>query len=175
VDRGSVLDFARCWLDTAREFGMHSGPGYKRRLRRFRYVERRRTVASGGSEGCHSEGCVVAAIHDAELDQLEQELLQANQSLTAARDRLSRHDHRRGLHRRLTFPRQRRSQRAARGSRRQPSFAGGELRRLPRIILPSRFRLATSLIYSGGCAAISKRPMLRCRKAPRPWRMFAWC
>jgi len=27
--------------------------------------------------------------HDAELDQLEQELLQANQSLTAARDRLS--------------------------------------------------------------------------------------
>jgi outer membrane protein, multidrug efflux system len=60
--------------------------------------------------------------HDAELDRLEQELLQANQSLAAAQDRLLQARAQARIASSAYFPgAQRRSQRAANALLRQPS------------------------------------------------------
>jgi len=75
-DRGSVLDFARCCWDTAHEFGMHSGTGYKRPTAAVPDMWKAKDVEAAVSEDAIPKGAWWQLFHDAELDQLEQELLQ---------------------------------------------------------------------------------------------------
>ena len=73
----------------ARELGCTVGPGYKRPSAQVPDTWKGEGPwQTAAPKDAIPKGAWWQIFHDAELDQLEQELLQANQSLAAARDRL---------------------------------------------------------------------------------------
>ena len=116
--------------------------------------------------------------HDAELNRLEQELLQANQSLAAAQDRLLQARSLARIASSAYFPAVNADpsgerQRLA-GNRpfREARFRSRLSRRT---FSPFRFRPAMKSTCLAACGAIWRRPMRRCREARRIWGMSDWC